>query len=247
MFLSKQAVLRLAFLTSLLGIALTDSANAATFNIGSMNITNGTYTVWDSNNVLLVNPSTGSSISPITYFGPNTNLVSGYIGNGGGGIPSSTSDPASIFGGIWFGSPFNTYTAASNLGDDSSPSGSIVGGPVPTGTLDDISGTITMNLSSLFGNWGNVDFNVGTGKSTGFSTWFAVGNWDPLTGDYSMSWGSNVDSTVGGPCFPSSCTVQFTLGGTVTPVPVPASFWLLGSGLMSLLALGRRKRTFTST
>jgi hypothetical protein len=242
MFQSKQALLRVAFLSSLLVLPLSGAAYAATFSIGSMNITNGTFIVWDSNNVLLVNPSSGSSISPITNFGPNTNLVSGYIGNGGGGLPSSTPDPASIFGGIWFGSPFNTYTAASNLGDDSSPSGSIVGGPVPTGTLDDISGTITMNLSSLFGNWGNVDFNVGSGKSVGISTWFASGNWNPLTGDYSMSWVSTVDSTVGGPCLPTSCTVEFTLGGTVTPVPLPAAFWLFGSGLLSTIALARRKR-----
>ena len=247
MFLSKQALLRLAFLTSLLGTTLTDNAHAATFSIGGMNITGGSYTVWDSSGVLVVNSSTGNSTSAFTTIGPNTNLVGGYIGNGGGSLPYYTPDSASIAGGLWFGSPFNTYTAVANLGDDSSPAGSISGGPVPFGTVDDINGTITMNLSGFFGNWANIDFNIGTGKNDGITSALATGTWNPVTKAYSMSWISTVDSTVGGPCLPTQCTAEFTFVGTANPVPVPASFWLLGSGLMSVLALARRKRTFTST
>lgn len=242
MFLSKQALLRLAFLSPIWGIVLSAGAHAATFSIGSMNITGGSYTVWDSSGALVVNTSTGNSTSAFTAIGPNTNLVGGYIGNGGGSLLSSTPDSDAIVGGLWFGSPFNTYTAVANLGDDSSPAGSISGGPVPFGTVDDINGTITMNLSSLFGNWSNIDFNIGTGKNDGITSALATGTWNPVTKAYSLSWFSTVDSTVGGPCLPTQCTAEFSFVGTASPVPVPATFWLLASGFMSVLALARRKR-----
>lgn len=241
MFLSKQALLRAVFLSSTLGVALSNSANAATFSIGSMNITGGNYVVWDSSGALVVNPSSGSSVSPFTVIGPNTNLVGGYIGNGGGGLPVSTPDSASIVGAVWFGLPFNTYTAADNLGDDSSSTGSISGGPVPYGILDDNNSTITMNLSSFFGNWNNIDLSVGTGKNDSITSALATGAWNPVTKAYTMSWFSTVDSTVGGPCLPTQCTAQFTFEGAANPVPVPAAFWLFGSGLMSVLMLARRR------
>lgn len=243
MFLSKQARLRAVFLSSILGMALSVSANAATYSIGSMNITGGSYTVWDSIGGLVVNPDTGSSTSPFTTIGPNTNLVGGYIGNGGGSLPYYTPDSASIVGGMWFGSPFNTYTAATNLGDDSSPAGSISGGPVPFGTVNDINGTIVLNLSSLFGNWSNIDFSGGTGKNDGITSALATGTWNPVTGAYTLSWISTIDSTVGGPCLPTQCTAQFTFEGIANPVPVPAAFWLFGSGLMSVFMMTRRRST----
>jgi hypothetical protein len=218
-------------------------ATAATLNIGSMNITGGTYTVWDSSGALITNPNSGSSTSPFTSFGPDTNLVGGYIGNGGGGLLNSTPDPASIAGGLWFDFPINMYTSTSNLGDDFSPAGSIAGGPVPTGILDDINDTIEMDLSSLFGNWSNVDINVGTGKGDGTTSALATGTWNPVTGAYSMTWTSTVANTVGGPCLPTNCVAQFTFEGTASPVPVPAAFWLLSSGLVGLLGFARKRKT----
>lgn len=244
MFLSKQAFLRALFLSSTLGMALSGSADAATYRTSGMNITGGTYTVWDSSGALVVNPDTGSSTSPFTTFGPDTNLVGGYIGNGGGSLPDYTPDPASIVGGSWFFSPFNTYTAAANLGDSNSPAGSIPGGPVKFGILDDVNGTITMDLSSLFGNWRDTDFNIGTGKNDGITSAFATGAWNPETWAYTMSWYSTIDSTVGGPCLPSQCTALFVFEGTATPpLPLPAAFWLFGSGLVGLLMLARRQST----
>lgn len=241
MFLFKQALLRFVFLSSALATVLPGSANAATFNIGSMNITGGSYTVWDSSGVLVVNPSSGSSTSLFTTIGPNTNLVGGYIGNGGGGLPVTTPDSASIVGAVWFGFSFSTYTAAENLGDDLSPAGSISGGQVPYGTLDDGNSTITMNLSSFFGNWNNFDLSVGTGKNDGITSALATGAWNPATKAYTMSWFSTVDSVVGGPCLPTQCTVQFIFEGTANPVPIPATFWLFGSGLMSVFMLARKR------
>lgn len=222
--------------------SLIASASAATFGIGSMNITAGSYIVSDSNGVLVSNPSSGSTVSPFTAFGPNTNLVGGYLGNGGAALPASTPDPASIVGGLWFGTPINTYTAAANLGDASSSAGSIAGGPVPTGTVDNTNGTITMNLSSFFGNWNNIDINVGTGKNDGITSPLASGTWNPVTGAYSLSWTTIVDNSVGGPCLPGHCVAQFTFVGTASPVPIPAAVWLLSSGLLGLLSVVRSRK-----
>jgi hypothetical protein len=107
--------------------------------------------------------------------------------------------------------------------------------------LDDANGTITLNLSSLFGNWLNIDFSGGTGKNDGITSALANGIWNPATKAYTMSWISTVDSTVGGPCLPTQCTAQFVFEGTASPVPLPAAFWLFGSGLMSVLLLARRR------
>lgn len=230
----------------MLYVSVGASATAATLSIGSMTITGGNYVVSDSNGVLVTNPSSGSTVSPFTTFGPNTNLVGGYLGNGGAVLPASTPDPASIVGGLWFGTPINTYTAAANLGDISSPVGSIAGGPVPSGTVDDTNGTIAMNLSSFFGNWNNIDINVGTGKNDGTTSPLATGSWNPITGAYTLSWMTVVDNTVGGPCLPTHCVAQFTLVGAASPVPIPTAVWLFSSGLLGLLSVVSRRKVYSS-
>ena len=202
-------------------------STAATFSIGSMDITNGTFDI-DIND--------GGQVSLFTFFGPDTNLVGGYIGNGGLGLSADTADSGGIVGAQFSSFPINTYTAASNLGDDSTLAGSLSGGPVPTGILDDIVGTITMDLSSWFMNWNNNDIHAGTGKADGFTSALATGTWDPVTGAYSLSW---LSLTGTGPS--AGLESSFTLEGTASAVPVPPSIWLLGSGLIGLIGLARRK------
>ena len=145
---------------------------AAGFNIGGMTITSGEFDI---------DTSDGNPTSPFISIGPDTNLVGGYIGNGGVGLPPTTPDPDSIVGTQFSGFPINVYTAASNLGD-SLPAGSIAGGATPTGTLDDVAGTITMDLSSWFFNWNDNDLQAGTGKADGVTSAFATGVWDPVSG-----------------------------------------------------------------
>lgn len=225
------------------GGLFTDNTQASTLDIASMNITGGGYKVWASDGSPVVNPDTGGFFWSFTTFGPDTNLVNGYIGNGGVGLPSVTPDPNSIVGNSWFDLPTNFYTAATNLGDDLTPEGTVTGGLVPFGSLDGINNTIVMDLSSLFGNWNNIDFNIGTGKGDGFTSVLANGTWNPLTNAYALSWVTVVDSSVGGPCMPTNCTAEFVLEGTANAVPVPAAVWLFGSGLIGLVGVARRKKS----
>lgn len=230
-------------LLSVAGLLLTGNTQALTLDIASMNITGGGYKVWDSNGRQVFNPDTGEAFWAFTTFGPNTNLVNGYIGNGGGGLSFLIPDPDTIAGNVWFGAPVNMYTAATNLGDDITPAGTITGGAVPSGTLDDVNNTIEMDLSSLFGNWADIDFNIGTGKSDGFTSAFASGTWNPLTNAYALSWFTTVDNSVGGPCLPINCTAEFTFEGTASAVPLPAAVWLFGSGLIGLAGVAGRRKT----
>ena len=202
------------------------AVGAASFNIGSMTITSGEFDI-DSND--------GIPASPFTTIGPDTNLVGGYIGNGGVGLDPTTADPDSIVGAQFSGFPINVYTAASNLGGNSL-AGSIAGGPVPTGTLDDVAGTITMDLSSWFFNWNDNDLHAGTGKADGVTSAFATGVWNPVSGQYTLSWQS---LTGLGP--KAGLTSFISLSGVASPVPVPAAAWLFGSGLLGLIGVARRK------
>lgn len=202
--------------------------NAATFNIGSMNITAGEFDIDTTDSV------PGQLFS---FFGPNTNLVGGYIGNGGIGLSAAIPDPSGIVGAQFSGSPMNTYTAASNIGDDNTAAGSLSGGPVPTGILNDVAGTITMDLSSWFVNWNDNDIHAGTGKADGFTSAIAAGVWDPVTGAYSLSW---LSLTGIGP--KDGAKSSFTLEGVASVVPVPPAIWMFGSGLLGLVGMARREK-----
>jgi hypothetical protein len=202
--------------------------SAATFAIDNMTITGGRFEYDIGSGIFL-----GFTLDTT---GPNTDLVSGYIGNGGSGRPKATPDPDSIVGVSDFGGlPINVYTALENLGDDNTQAGDLTGGLVPTGTLDDTANTIEMDLSSWFANVNDTDFHAGTRENDDPddpTSEHASGTWDPLTGSYSLSWTSVTtlfDTTV------------WTLEGVATPVPVPAAVWLFGSGLLGLVGIARRK------
>ena len=168
--------------------------------------------------------------------GPNTDLVSGYIGNGGAGRPSTTADPDSIVGVDSGGFPINVYTALENPGDDNTPANTQTGGLVPTGILDDSAGTITMDLSGWFANFDYKDIHAGTGKTDGLTSDVATGTWNPLSGSYSLSWRSST------PGFGSALTTtEWTLEGVAAPLPLPAAVWLFGSGAIGLVVLARRE------
>lgn len=208
-------------------LGATTTAQAASYSIANMNITGGGFSV----------DGAPAGFVSFSYLGPDTNLVGGYIGSGGAGVDVNTANPIRIAEVSWYGLPLSFYTAASNLGDATTPAGTYAGGPVPTGIVDDVAGTISLDLSSLFGNWYDGDYTAGTGRNDGTTSSLATGTWNPVTRAYSLSW----DSVITGPTCPP-CIGHVTLEGTASPVPVPAAIWLLGSGLAGLFGLQRRYR-----
>lgn len=206
-------------------------ASAASYAIGNMNITSGGVLV----------DGFIPALTTFNYIGPNTNLVGGYIGSGGASLSATEYDPNGIASLEWYGSPISLYTATANLGDTSTPAGTFTGGPVPSGALDNIAGTITMDLSSLFGSWNDGDYITGTGRSDGLTSAMAAGTWNPTTNAYILYWDSR---TIGPWCpAPDGCISHWTLEGTANPVPVPAAIWLFGSGLFGLFGLQRRQKS----
>ncbi len=192
--------------------------------VGSMSITGGSFEVTENSGTLIVNPDFSSTTTLLTFFGSNTNLVSDYIGtNSGTNVVAATT---------WFGLDVSIYTAQSNIGDTNTPTGSIAGGLAPTGVLDDVAGTIEMDLSSWFANWGGFDISQGSA--------IASGNWDSVTGDYTLHWDSIVAPAACGP-FGPSCVAHWTLQGNASVVPVPGALWLFGSGLIGLIGLTRKQ------
>jgi hypothetical protein len=163
--LPRIAVLTAAVSGILGATVLPGAAFSATHTVTTMTITSGTFFMSD-----------GISTTPVAYnfFGPSTDMVSGYLGApGGSGIASSIQQPNSIVGFPFFGAPVNIYTAANNLGDEGSLAGSIPGGPVPNGTVDDATGVLSMDLSSWFATWNGTDFNQGNAA--------AATNFNPVT------------------------------------------------------------------
>lgn len=213
-------------LVSALGIpVLSQTASAATYAISSMNITSGGFSV----------DGFPDGFVAFNYIGPNTNLVGGYIGSGGASVDSATPNASRIAGADWYGLPMGLYTASANLGDTNSPAGTYAGGPVPSGSLDTVAGTITMDLSSFFGNWSDGDYITGTGRNDGVTSVMATGTWNTSTHAYVLHWDS---ATTGPACAP--CVSHWTLEGTASPVPIPAALWLFGSGLLGLFSLQRQ-------
>lgn len=212
------------------------SAQAAIHSIASMNITSGGFVVYDFYGQPVVNPSAVGIFTPFTALGSNTNLVGGYLGSTTSGVVS----------GLWYDTLAHFYTASTNLGSTAVPAGTIQGGNVPSGTLDDVTGTITMDLSAFFASWSSEDFQQGTGKNDGVTSALATGSWNSNSGYYNLTWNSNIDFFVCGP-LGETCTAKYTLEGyaspNAVPVPVPAAALLFGSGLIGLAGVARKRKT----
>ncbi len=155
------------------------------------------------------------------------NVLGGSFNMAGvGGTPSiAAGNPGTLIEGsyqsagtilsnfIFFGNPVSTYTAATGVDG--------VNHAAPSINL----GAMTADMGSFYAFWNGTEFNQG-----GNATVTALGG-----GNYRLAWSSLI---VGGPF--NGYTGQWTMD--VAPVPVPAAAWLLGSGLLGLVGVARRRK-----
>ncbi len=217
-----------------IGTLVVPQSFASVLNIDSMEINSGSL-------VRSFNPD--DSVTPIALdFTGNTNLVGGYINKNttpGGMAISQTNfrmvkDP---------NEPTQyVYTAQDNIRHNSEWTGiappvdgtiSDPGYVVPTGLVDDITGTITMDLSSWFANHMAMNQNLGG---------IATGKWDAVTGEFSdLTWSAELTQGMN-----AGATVTWTLQGNVlstSPVPLPGAFWLMGSAILGLIGIKKHTKS----
>lgn len=203
---------------------LSSQVSAETFNIDSISIDSGTL-------VRSFNPK--DSVKPIVLdFIGNTDLVGGYINketNGGSGISETnfkqvkdSKEPTQY-----------TYTAASNIQHNlewtqmAPPADGTLTDPsyvVPTGTIDDEAGTITLDLSSWFANHMMMNQNLGG---------IATGKYDAATGQFSdLTWSATLTQGM-----KKGADVTWTLQGSVlssSPVGMSGSTPSFSNGMLEI-------------
>ena len=117
----------------------------------------------------------------------------------------------------------------------------LYGAAAPTGYVD--GATINVDLSSIRAGFDSrwVDFDVGLWP---INTPQNNGVYDPNTGRYVLDWRYNfiVDNPGFRRDFNGSFIVSLQGGLITSSVPVPAAFWLFGSGMLAFAAVARRNR-----
>lgn len=147
----KKAIARLTGATLVLGLATLD-AKSAPLDVISLTVTGGDFSMGapgvgscDSD------PLSFTSFRCLTGGNNNTLIMGSYIS------PSITAFN-------FFQSPVSTFTAASAAGAAPNPTGR------PSGTVDDISGAMSMDFGGWYAIWNGVNFLQGTNPNGVFST-----------------------------------------------------------------------------
>jgi hypothetical protein len=226
--------MKIVYSSLFIGTLAVPQAFASVLNIDSMEISSG-------NLVRSFNPNDSTTPIALDITG-NTNLVGGYINKDttpDGMAISQTNfrmvkDPSEPTQYV--------YTAQENIRHNSEwpgaepPADGTISDPsyvVPTGVVDDVAGTITMDLSSWFANHMVMNQNLGG---------IATGSWDPVTGEFSdLTWSADLTQGMN-----AGATVTWTLEGNVlstSPVPLPGAFWLMGSAILGFLGVKKHAKS----
>ncbi len=196
-------------------------------------------------------PDSGAAITPTVSPGPggivlgsyqnfvlNPNVPHPYNWNGTGGAAGTgySATPTSLgtivqpflFAGSY------TYVGTNPISYQSGNSYA-----APTADISNCVGTsctLSVDLNSWEVMWNGTAFQQGPRPVDTGPFVPAVGTYNTATRAYSLTWTSQID---GGPF--NGVIGHWHLEGTVAPVPLPGAVWLLGSGLLGLLGLARRK------
>ncbi len=174
--------------------------------------------------VLHVDQFVGDTISPIT-----------------GSYSFTFSPTLDLAMGGYSGTLFNQTDASSGI-NVSLQSTAAYGGNALSGTADTTSGTLSLDLSSLYATVSDPGVFSYSGTIWAPTSTILQNNYDASTGAFTYKWENTSNATVYGT--PTSVTYDITLhgNGTVSTVPVPAAFWLFGSGLLGLIGVGGKRR-----
>lgn len=157
---------------------------------------------------------------------PDGNAGTGYTG---------LATPANIFAAFSF---FGTSTYVGTM-PVSYQNGSVNVAPTADVDLNNCTGSVcamTVDLSSWEVYWNGSAFQQGPRPANTGPFVAATGTLDMVTMHYELDWASQIKQ---GPF--NGVTGYWHLEGTYSAVPVPAAFWLFGSGLLGLVGVARRR------
>lgn len=232
-----------AHAAALSGTMLINGGTRVTIDVnGNTAYGSGSYFAMGANNpngsAAMLNPGSAGGIVLGAYqnFVLNPNVPHLYNWDGkGSGAGTGYGSPPTTQGTML--KPFSFFSSLTYVGTNPISYQSAEAHPVPTADISNCVGnncTLSVDLSSWEVMWNGSAFEQGPRPSNlgGFVP--AVGTYDLATHAYSLTWASQIK---GGPF--NGVTGYWHLDGTV--VPLPASVWLLGSGLLGLVSMGRRK------
>ena len=153
-------------------------------------------------------------------------------------VASDTNEIDAPWG--FFGNTGSSYLKVAVSGSTSS--GASAGGLNLSGWTVTWNGIPAINMGG--GAWQPLNCSAGYMGCSGHT--FTNGNaeftWDGVLGDaYTLNYAATVPA--GDPSGFGGVQYYLHLTGFVKPVPIPAAVWLLGSGLLGLVGVARRKRS----
>ena len=160
------------------------------------------------------------------------------VGGYDGGDPDSVDMGTNSIGYFTFGD-FGPATISTRAADDFSSGFRPVSGDITDGNL-----TLDLDAWTMW-YWGSSAWNQGNNDKCVIAEFWLFDTcstpmtttYDASTGDFTAEWNSVITDG----SFRRNLG-QWTITGQVSAVPVPATVWLFGSGLIGLAGFARRKR-----